>query len=94
MYADVRIRVYMVHTMAAMLVPMHAIQHVSYKDGSIDVGLTMYKVYQSLGPNQRALELGGGTFSLSNEMRLAREEVLEDQRHREMELVGNLGQLG
>ena len=84
-------------TLAAMLVPSWARQHISYKDDKIDLGLTMYKVLQALRDNQAAVEIGGATFSLSNEMRLAREEfeeAINQQRLFQNQLEATLRQLG
>ena len=63
--------------MVAMLVPKKFIKCIVYKEEKIDVGATMFNTlveFDNLDDDDLAAELGGASFALSDEMRLARNE--------------------
>ena len=61
-------------TFVAMLVPTRFRECLHYKDDKIDVGNTFLAVLGKLSPLERAIEVGGQTFSLSYEVHLAKIE--------------------
>ena len=66
-------------TYVAMLVPARFWGCLHYKDEKIDFGQTCWAVLNKLAPMERAIELGGQTFSLSYEIHLAKLEQEQSQ---------------
>ena len=64
--------------MVAMLVPARFAQCVQWRDGQCDVGATMLSVIKTMGLSEKAVELGGHTFSLIYEIHLANLEQMEE----------------
>ena len=60
----------------ALLVPHKYLSLVTYRENSVDIGMTFYKALRACQQEQQlAIELGGQTFSLSYEIHLAKMEL-------------------
>ena len=60
----------------ALLVPHRLLHLVTYVENKIDVGMTFYRALRACqDADYFAIELGGQTYSLSNEIHLARQEL-------------------
>lgn len=62
--------------MVGMLVPERFRQCVKWRNGQCDVGGTMLTVIQTMGPAERAVEIGGQTFGLSHEIHVTNMEQM------------------